>query len=208
MAFSLTLRGEIEAGAKEFEALNLDVRKDFLPLFYGSFSKRDYAKCRQVLDQAAKYPELENDRWDAEVKLNFITKGPFDQAAALETERRLEATPELHQQSEGAATSALASVKMLLGKKDEALRLCEQSVKEHPVPEDAVINTWRLNTLAVMYILAGERERALETMARLVQLPGGLWYGPLKIDPIFDELRNDPRFDEILKQSQQPFPRL
>jgi hypothetical protein len=97
---------------------------------------------------------------------------------------------------------------MLLGKKDEALRLCEESVKEHPVSEDAVVNTGRLSSLAFMYILAGERERALETMARLVQLPGGLWYGPLKIAPIFDPLRNDPRFDEILKQSQQPFPRL
>jgi hypothetical protein len=45
-------------------------------------------------------------------------------------------------------------------------------------------------------------------MARLVQLPSGTYYGLLKIDPIYDGLRNDPRFEEILKQSQQPFPRL
>lgn len=204
----LRLRGEVEAGDKEIEALNLDVRKGFVPLFYRSFWKHDYAECRRLLDQAAKYPELEDERWDKEVKLIFLTKGPFDEAAALETEKRLEATPELDQQSEGRATNTLSSVKMLLGKKDEAVRLCEESVKEHPVSEDAVVNTDRLNSLAVLYVLAGEHERALETLARLVQLPGGLWYGPLKNDPILDPLRNDPRFDEILKQSQQPFPRL
>jgi len=34
------------------------------------------------------------------------------------------------------------------------------------------------------------------------------YYGPLNYEPVFDELRKDPRFDEILKQSQKPFPRL
>jgi TolB-like protein len=208
VALLLTFRGEVEAGDKEFEALNLDMRKDFAALFYRSFSKHDYAECRRLLDQAAKYPELENDRWDLEAKLIFLTKGPFDEAAALETEKRLEAAPEVEKQIDGAATNTLGSVKMLLGKKDEALRLCEESVKEHPVSEDASINTGRVSTLAVMYILAGERERALETMARLVQLPSGTYYGLLKIDPIYDGLRKDPRFEAILKQAQQPFPRL
>src|SRR5207249_11492398 len=69
MADMLALRGEVEAADKEFEALNLDVRKGFVPLFYGSFWKHDYAECRRLLDEAAKYPELENDRWDLEAKL-------------------------------------------------------------------------------------------------------------------------------------------
>jgi hypothetical protein len=45
----------------------------------------------------------------------------------------------------------------------------------------------------------------LQTLLKVVQTPGG---GPLKYNPIFDELRKDPRFDEILNQSQKPFPRL
>ena len=190
----LVLRGELEAGDKEFEPLNLDVRKGFIPLFYGSFWKHDYAECRRLLDQAAKYPELENDRWDTEVQLIFLTKGPFDEAAALETEKRLEAAPGLDRKATPARRNEHSSIASRCSSAERRGASCftREIGQEHPVSEDAVDNTGRVNSLAVMYLLAGERERALETMARLVQLPGGLWYGPLKIDPIYDELRKDP----------------
>ena len=97
---------------------------------------------------------------------------------------------------------------MLLGKKEEAIRISEESVEKHPISEDALANTERLHRLAYMYVYAGEHERALQTFAQLVRIPLGRNYGTLKYNPVLDELRKDPRFDEILKQSQQPFPRL
>jgi hypothetical protein len=99
-------------------------------------------------------------------------------------------------------------VKFILGKKDEAVRLCEQSVEKHPVSEDALVNGERVKWLAFAYIYAGDHERAFQSFAKLVEIPFGEFYGPLKYEPVFDELRKDPRFDEILKQSQKPFPRL
>jgi hypothetical protein len=99
-------------------------------------------------------------------------------------------------------------VKFILGKKDEAVRLCEQSVEKHPVSEDALVNGERVKWLAFAYIYAGDHERAFASLAKLVQAFSGMNYGPLKYEPVFDELRKDPRFDEILKQSQKPFPRL
>jgi hypothetical protein len=97
---------------------------------------------------------------------------------------------------------------MLLGKKDDAIRLCQGWVERHPVSDDALANVEALKRLGYMYLYAGEDNRALETFGKLVQTPGGDNYGPLKYNPIYDELRKDPRFDEILKQSQKPFPRL
>src|SRR5215212_7212093 len=89
-AISLRFRGDVAAGNKELEALNLQMPSEFVPLFYMSFWKRDYAECRRLLGEVAKYPELESDRWDKELQLAFVTKAPFDQQAARDAEKRLE----------------------------------------------------------------------------------------------------------------------
>jgi TolB-like protein/class 3 adenylate cyclase len=209
-AVQLRWSGEVDAGDKILEELNLDVRSDFAPLFYRSFWKRDYKECRGLLAEAAKNPELERDRWEKELKLAFATKTPGPKDAALETEKQLEERLR-HPSSrddQGELTDTLSCVKFILGKKQEALRLCEQSVEKHPLSEDALENGARVKWLAYAYIYAGDDERALQSFAKLVQIPFGEYYGVLKYEPVFDELRTDPRFDEILKQSQQPFPRL
>jgi TolB-like protein/class 3 adenylate cyclase len=205
---SLRLRGEVDAGNKLMETFNLDVRTGFTPLFYRSFWKRDYPECRRLLAEAAKYKDIERDRWEKELKLAFVTKTPGPKQAALEAENQLEERLQ-HAvlNDEGALTDTLSCVKFILGKKEEAVRLCEQSVEKHPVSEDALVNRQRVKWLAYAYIYAGDHERALQSFAKLVQTPFGEYYGPLKYEPVFDELRKDPRFDEILKQSQMPFPR-
>jgi tetratricopeptide (TPR) repeat protein len=207
---SLRQRGEVDAGNKLMETLNLDARTGFVPLFYRSFWKRDYQECQRLLAEAAKYPDLEPDRWEKELKLAFVTKTPGPKEAALEAEKQLEERLRHpgSRDDEGELTDTLSCVKFILGKKEEAVRLREQSVEKHPVSEDALMNTDRVKWLAYAYIYAGDHERALQSFAKLVQIPFGEFYGPLNYEPVFDELRKDPRFDEILKQSQQPFPRL
>jgi len=210
-AVQLRWSGEVDAGNKILEELNLNERsEEFVPLFYRSFWKRDYQECRRLLAEAAKYPDLERDRWEKELKLAFVTKTPGPKEAALEAEKQLEERLRHpgSRDDEGELTDTLSCVKFILGKKEEAVRLCEQSVEKHPVSEDALENGDRVKWLAYAYIYAGDHERALQSFAKLVQIPFGEYYGPLKYEPVFDELRKDPRFDEILKQSQQPFPRL
>jgi TolB-like protein len=209
-AVQLRWSGEVDAGNKILEELNLNERsEEFVPLFYRSFWKRDYQECRRLLAEAAKHPDLERDRWEKELKLAFATKTPGPKEAALEAEKQLEERLRHpgKRDDEGELTDTLSCVKFILGKKEEAVRLCEQSVEKHPVSEDALTNRARVKWLAYGYIYAGEDERALQSFAKLVQIPFGEFYGPLKYEPVFDDFRKDPRFDEILKQSQQPFPR-
>ena len=90
-AIQLRWRGEVDAGNKLMETLNLNERsEEFVPLFYRSFWKRDYRECRRLLAEAAKYPDLERDRWEKELKLAFVTKTPGPKQAALEAEKQLE----------------------------------------------------------------------------------------------------------------------
>jgi len=208
-ALSLSFRGDVAAADKQLESVKLQMPGDFDMLFYGLFFKRDFEPCRRLLTDAAKYSELQDNRWEKELQLAFVTKFPFDEQAAREAEKRLEEclAGSISREQQGVLISALSNVKMLLGKKEEALRIAEESVEQHPISEDTV-NVARLQWLAYMYLYAGENDRALQTFAKLVQLPAGATYPELKDSPVLDGLRQDPRFEEILKQSQQPFPRL
>ncbi|MDQ6912147.1 MAG: hypothetical protein M3128_04665 [Verrucomicrobiota bacterium] len=207
---SLRFRGDVAAGNKKLENGKLQMPDDFGPLFYIPFWKRDFEQCRRLLTDAANYPELKDERWDKELQLVFVTKFPFDEQAAREAEERLRERlgGPVHREEQGDLIIALSNVKMLLGKKEEALRIAEESAEQHPISEDALANVQRLKRVAFMYIYSGENDRALQTFAKLVRLPGAEAYGELKYNPVLDPLREDPRFEEILKQSQQPFPRL
>ncbi len=209
-AVSLRFRGDVAAGNKLLENAKLQMPDEFAPLFYIPFWKRDFEQCRPLVAEAAKYPELLDERWDKELQLVFVTKFPFDEQAAREAEKRLEErlAGSINREEQGDLVIALSNVKMLLGKKKEALRIAEESVEQHPVSEDAVANVGRLKRLAFMYLYAGDNDRALRTFAKLVQLPGANPYGELVYNPVLDPLRKDPRFEAILKQAQQPFPRL
>ena len=54
--------------------------------------------------------------------------------------------------------------------------------------------------LAIVYAWADERNFAFEQLNILVKIPnnGFLNYGDLKLDPGWDPLRKDPRFDKLL----------
>ena len=207
---SLRMRGEVEAGNKIMEELAAEGRADRVMLFYRAFWQRDYEECRRLIGQLAKNRELEGDYWDKELQLGFVVGFSFDRQGASEAEVRIEERlrQRLGTEEEGSLKERLATLKMLLGKKAEAIRLGEESLAQHPISEDALANVGQLRKLAYMYLYAGENERALQTFAHLVQTPGGEHYGMLKYNPVLDPLRKDPRFEVILKKAQQPFPHL
>jgi hypothetical protein len=52
--------------------------------------------------------------------------------------------------------------------------------------------------LAVIYAWTGERDLAMEQLEISAKNPGGLTYGMLRLDPCWDSLRGDPRFEKIV----------
>ena len=53
-------------------------------------------------------------------------------------------------------------------------------------------------------VMTGDRDGAFDKLGKLVKLPFGLNHGDLKLNPMWDDLRNDPRFDRILAESALP----
>ncbi len=55
-----------------------------------------------------------------------------------------------------------------------------------------------ITNLAIVYAFTGEKDLALEQLLVLDRLPGGPNYGQLRLQPEWDSLRGDPRFEKIV----------
>lgn len=85
-----------------------------------------------------------------------------------------------------------------LGRKEEAIREGEHSLVLLPVTKDAIAGPYNQHQLARIYILVGEPEKALDQLEPLLKIPYYLSPGWLKIDPNFDPLRKNPRFQKLV----------
>lgn len=85
-----------------------------------------------------------------------------------------------------------------LGQKEEAIREGERAVSLQPVTRDAVEGPYNQHQLARIYILVGEPEKALDQLESLLKIPYWVSPGWLEIDPNFDPLRKNPRFQKLI----------
>ena len=85
-----------------------------------------------------------------------------------------------------------------LGRKEEAIREGEQAVALDPVAKDALRGPYYQHELVRIYILVGEPEKALDRLEPLLKVPYYLSPGWLAIDPNFDPLRKNPRFQKLV----------
>jgi serine/threonine protein kinase/tetratricopeptide (TPR) repeat protein len=85
-----------------------------------------------------------------------------------------------------------------LGRKDDAIREGERGVALRGIKRDAVQGTSDVLLLARICTLVGEHEKAIDNLEQLLKVPSYLSPGWLKIDPNFDSLRGNPRFQKLV----------
>ena len=71
-----------------------------------------------------------------------------------------------------------------------------------PISQNAFAGPYLLHQLARTYILVGEPEQALDQLEVLLKIPYILSPGWLRIDPAFDPLRKNPRFQKLAEATQ------
>jgi serine/threonine protein kinase len=94
--------------------------------------------------------------------------------------------------------SQLAIVDAGLGQEEEALQEAQRAVDLLAVSRDAMYGPGMKRNLGLVYSWLGDRDHAIEQLSSVATLPGGPSYGELKFDPVWDELRGDPRFEKIV----------
>jgi len=135
-----------------------------------------------------------------------------DHAVAQETWRqaRSELEPLLKEQPENfQLIGDLALTNMGLGDKAAALTLAERAMAANPIEKDALSGPTPIEILARVAARMGEPDRAIATLQKLLSIP---YAGPLatqnipltpallRLDPMFDPLRNDPRFQKLCEE--------
>ena len=122
----------------------------------------------------------------------------IEKARAL-LEARLHERPQ-----DGSAMMQLAWVNLALGQKAEALHFAHQASESLPIEKDAIGGPYFLSGLAEIEAQTGETNEAIGNLRQLLSIPAGLFVSiqRLRIDPVWDPIRNDPGFQQILAGSE------
>src|SRR5438093_5220975 len=163
-------------------------------------------KYREGLQQAESVSDDQLDAlpahlWSKYYYIGFARKALQDEAAAraafLKAKNAVEA--QLKRTPDNADTHVeLAKVLAFLCERDSALAEAQRATELLPETKDAFGGPEVMAGVAEVYAILGESDRAIEILDRLLSRPSGATTQALKINPIWDPLRRDPRFQGLI----------
>src|SRR5437764_2284405 len=145
--------------------------------------------------EVAVYPDFGRNFWMGVVAR---LKGDETSARAALTMALAEQEQEIRDPDDVWLLSYLGLIDALLGKKEQALSEGRRAIEMLPIVKNLTSDGYVKRYFAMICAWAGERELALEHLEVVARIPGGPSYGDLRLSPMWDPLRGDPRFEKIV----------
>jgi len=178
---------------------------------YQAILERNAKQIIPRLNEVLSKPDPTLGYYNGELRfwLGWVQEMAGHHAAAEETWRqaRTELEPFLREQPDNyVLIGDLALINVGLGDKTAALTMAERAMAANPIEKDAVTGPAPIEILVRVAARTGEPERAFAALEKLLSIP---YAGPLatqdlpltpallRLDPMFDPLRNDPRFQKL-----------
>jgi TolB-like protein/Tfp pilus assembly protein PilF len=200
-------KGDLDAARRTLATFSPDTRLDYFAAignsgveFYLHVVERDFAAALKTCEPETGNPDEDRARLAARAAVRVLagdTSGAQDELKKARglLEARVHEWP-----NDEFALIQLSWVYLAVNRNADAVRLAHQAAGMTPVEKDALTGAALLAALAEIEARAGETGEAVKTLRRLLSIPAGNWIciEQLKIDPVWDPIRNDPGFQQLL----------
>jgi TolB-like protein/predicted Ser/Thr protein kinase/Flp pilus assembly protein TadD len=172
--------------------------------FLLAYFERDFVAaglCAEALPE--KNPLSDDFLYPRAFWVGVVARMKGDEAAARTafTAARTQQEAIVREHPDGPPLSALGLIDAGLGRKEDALRAGRRAVELTPVAKSSFEGAECVANLALIYAWTGDGDLAVEQLVIAAKLPGGplgSHYGDLRLNPMWDPLRGDPRFEKIV----------
>jgi TolB-like protein/Tfp pilus assembly protein PilF len=171
----------------------------FLALIDGNFAEAEGVLAAspredfQDIDYSFYYPKAWFEAIIARAKGDSARASEAFSNARKILEQRLAIKPE-----DARTIAVLAQVDANLGRKELAIQEAQHAVDLMPLSKDVYDGALVLEGLAQVYTWTNEPDRAIEVLQKLAAMPSYIYYARLKLYPMWNPLRSDPRFQKIV----------
>ena len=200
--------GDLEGAQAVLEAAPTAVRAEFRyswTLAYLMLCRRDYGGARHVLQQALSQNLDDRSRWTVEELFGDVEWAAGDRQQARLHYQRAATLLEMalkQPQPWAGINSDLGWVYARLGRTREALAQAQLFLKNMGAAKSVEREQGALANLAAVQAQVGQVDQAITGLDRLLATPAGQFVTVplLKLDPAWDSIRNDERFQALLRK--------
>jgi TolB-like protein/Flp pilus assembly protein TadD len=205
-------KGDIDAAKRALATFPPDKRMVYFGAignsgmeFYLHVVERDFAAALKTCEMETGNPDEDRARLAARAAVHVLAGDAASAHDEIEKARGL-LEARLHERPEDEFNvMQLSWVNLALGRDAEALRLAQRASELVSVQKDTITGAHVLALVAEIQARAGEPAEAVKTLRRSLSIPAGNWISlqQLRIDPVWDPIRNDPGFQQLLANKEQ-----